>query len=104
VSSSQEDLFELSIIHFNDFHASFEQTNPYGGGCLQGQEETCVGGIARIATVLNRLKEERNNSIFLNAGDNFQGSLWYTMFKWNVTALFLNMLPLDAVVTILLLF
>jgi 5'-nucleotidase len=103
-ASSSQDLFELSIIHFNDFHAYFEQSNPYGGECLEGEEETCVGGIARIATITRRLREERNNTIVLNTGDSFQGTLWYTMFKWNVTAIFLNMLELDALVTILLLF
>jgi 5'-nucleotidase len=101
VSSSQRELFELSIIHFNDFHAHFEQTNPFGGACLEGQEDTCVGGIARIATAAKRLMEVRPNPFFLNSGDSFQGTLWYSKFKWNVTAYFLNMLPLDAVVTIL---
>ena len=101
--SSKGELFELSIIHINDFHAHFEQTDPFGGTCPEGQEKSCVGGIARIATVVKGLKEERPNPVFLNAGDNFQGTLWYTKFKWNVTAQFMNMLPHDALVTISLL-
>lgn len=96
VNSSQRALFELSIIHINDFHARFEQTSPSSAVCLEGQEESCVGGIARIATAVKGLVKERPNPIFLNAGDNFQGTLWYTKFKWNVTAHFLNMLPHDA--------
>lgn len=96
VSSNQRDLFGLSIIHINDFHARFEQTDIYSGTCWEGQEASCVGGIARIATVVKRLIEERPNPVFLNAGDNFQGTLWYTKFKWNVTAQLLNMLPHDA--------
>jgi 5'-nucleotidase len=103
VSSSKRELFEISIIHINDFHARFEQTSPSSSACLEGQEETCVGGIARIATAVKRLVNERPNPIFLNAGDNFQGTLWYTKFKWNVTAHFLNMLPHDALVIIYLL-
>lgn len=35
------------------------------------------------------------NPIYLNAGDNFQGTLWYNIGRWNVTAEFLNMLPAD---------
>lgn len=100
VSSSKRELFEISIIHINDFHARFEQTSPSSSACLEGQEETCVGGIARIVTAVRRLVNERPNAIFLNAGDNFQGTLWYTKFKWNVTAHFLNMLPHDALVII----
>jgi len=104
VRSNKRELFELSIIHFNDFHAHFEQSNEFSGTCLEGQEESCFGGIARIATTVKSLLTERPNPVFLNAGDNFQGTLWYTKFKWNVTAYFLNMLPLDALVTISLVF
>jgi 5'-nucleotidase len=103
VSNKQDGLFELSIIHFNDFHAHFDQTDPYGNACKEDQEDLCVGGIARIATKFKELRKERRNPLFLNAGDNFQGTLWYSMYKWNVTAHFLNMLQLDALVTISLL-
>jgi 5'-nucleotidase len=98
--ASEKELFEISLIHINDFHARFEQINPLAGPCFEGQEDTCVGGIARIATVVKRLVNERPNPIFLNAGDNFQGTLWYTKFKWNVTSQFMNMLPHDALVII----
>jgi 5'-nucleotidase len=32
----------------------------------------------------------------LNAGDNFQGTLWYTLLRWNVTQYMLNLVPADA--------
>ncbi|XP_011253188.1 apyrase isoform X2 [Camponotus floridanus] len=89
------DLFELSIIHLNDFHARFEQTGPTSGSCREGHEQDCVGGIARVYTAVNQLVKERPNAIFLNAGDHFQGTLWYNIHRWNVTALFMNMLPHD---------
>lgn len=57
-----------------------------------------MGGIARISTAVNRLLKERPNAIFLNAGDHYQGTLWYTVHRWNVTATFMNMLPHDAMV------
>ncbi|XP_014477409.1 PREDICTED: apyrase isoform X2 [Dinoponera quadriceps] len=88
-------LFELSVIHWNDFHARFEQTSPTSGPCHK-EKEDCVGGIARVYTAATRLMSERPNPIFLNAGDNFQGTLWYNLHRWNVTALFLNKLPQDA--------
>lgn len=47
-------------------------------------------------TVVKKLKSERVNPIYLNAGDNFQGTLWYNIGRWNVTNQFLNMLPADA--------
>lgn len=60
-----------------------------------------MGGIARISTAVNRLLKERPNAIFLNAGDHYQGTLWYTVHRWNVTATFMNMLPHDAMVKII---
>lgn len=90
-----EELFELSIIHINDFHARFEEINEQALPCREG--ETCIGGLARMATVVNGLKLRRKNSIFLNAGDNFQGTFWYSLLRYNVTATFLNQLPADAI-------
>jgi 2',3'-cyclic-nucleotide 2'-phosphodiesterase (5'-nucleotidase family) len=99
----ERDWVHISIVHINDFHARFEQVSPSAEPCLEGEEETCVGGIARVATMVKSLMNVLPNPIFLNAGDNFQGTLWYTKFKWNVTAQFMNMLPHDALVIILLL-
>ncbi|XP_054004217.1 apyrase-like [Hylaeus anthracinus] len=91
----RSDLFELSVIHLNDFHARFEQTGPQSGACPKQNEKECVGGISRVSTAVNRLINERPNPIFLNAGDHFQGTLWYNVHRWNVTATFMNMLPHD---------
>nr|CAD7424035.1 unnamed protein product [Timema monikensis] len=95
-TDAKDGLFELSIIHLNDFHARFEQTSWSSGNCPKGQEGSCVGGIARLYTAINELVAQRPNAIFLNAGDNFQGTLWYTLFKWNLTLEFMNLLPHDA--------
>lgn len=51
-------------------------------------------------TIVKRLLNERPNPIFLNAGDNFQGSFWYTLFKHNVTSHFFKMLPTDVYVSL----
>lgn len=125
-SVSKDNLFPLSIIHINDFHAKyscfilkcfliiynqlnthflfekwnncrFEEFNFIGSTCKAN--ETCIGGYARAVTVIKELKETRLNPIYLNAGDNFQGSLWYTLGGWNVTSYFLNMLNADAIVS-----
>ncbi|XP_043482671.1 apyrase-like isoform X2 [Leptopilina heterotoma] len=90
------DLFELSVIHINDFHARFVETSPFSGSCNESQKKDCIGGIARVVTASRQLLDERPNSIFLNAGDNFQGTIWYNFFKWNATAHFMNLLPHDA--------
>jgi 5'-nucleotidase len=88
-----EKLFKLSIIHFNDFHSRFEEIDENSSPC---KGNNCVGGIARMTSVIKKLKDKRENSIVLNAGDNFEGTFWYYLFKSNVTSEFLNLIPVDA--------
>lgn len=50
--------------------------------------------------MIKQLMKARNNTnpIYLNAGDNFQGTFWYNVGRWNVTSHFLNLLKADAIV------
>lgn len=90
---------DLQIIHVNDFHARFEPVNrEFSNQCLPGEEETCIGGVSRIFSLSKGILSTSNNTIFLNGGDNYQGTLWYTLFKYNVSAEFLSQLPFDAFV------
>lgn len=92
------ELFELSIIHFNDFHARFDEINArtLQPCAYNNTQEACVGGIARLKTMIDFLISKRPNAIVLNAGDNFQGTFWYNLLRHNVTSYFLNLLPIDA--------
>uniref|UniRef100_A0A1I8NGR4 apyrase n=1 Tax=Musca domestica TaxID=7370 RepID=A0A1I8NGR4_MUSDO len=93
---NRDELFPLSIIHINDFHARFEPTDGTGGNC--DADEVCIGGYARTVYTVKKLLEEQKdkNAVYFNAGDSFQGTLWYNVGRWNVTSQFLNMLPADA--------
>lgn len=95
-----QSLFPLSIIHINDFHAKFEETNQDSTSCKEKLGQICIGGIARVMTMVKELKQARENEnknpIFLNIGDNFVGTLWYELFGWNVTSHMLNIFPADA--------
>ena len=42
------------------------------------------------------IKREEENVVWLNAGDFYQGTVWYTQFKWRVVSLFNNLLDFDA--------
>nr|XP_018904613.1 PREDICTED: apyrase-like isoform X3 [Bemisia tabaci] len=94
---AQNDVFNLTIIHFNDFHAKFEAVNARtSDDCKKDRNETCVGGFARLYTLSRWLKRENPSALLLNAGDVFTGSFWYRLFKGNVTSYFMNKLPVDA--------
>uniref|UniRef100_A0A182NS57 Apyrase n=1 Tax=Anopheles dirus TaxID=7168 RepID=A0A182NS57_9DIPT len=91
-------LYPLTIIHLNDFHARFEETNTVSTRCKPDEGERCVGGYGRVVARVKSLQREYadRNPIYLNAGDSFQGTIWYTLLRWNVTAHFLDLLPADA--------
>ncbi|KAB0793969.1 hypothetical protein PPYR_13589 [Photinus pyralis] len=84
--------FQVHVIHLNDFHARFEETSRKSGTC----KSDCIGGFSRIYSAVNQQLKKYPDSIVLNAGDNFQGTLWYNLYKWNVTQHFMNMIPFDA--------
>jgi 5'-nucleotidase len=95
---NKDDLFPIEIIHINDFHARYVETNWASTTCKEKLGQVCIGGYARTITVVKKLLREKadKNPIYLNIGDNFQGTLWFDLLGWNVTSHFLNLLPADA--------
>jgi 5'-nucleotidase/UDP-sugar diphosphatase len=92
--------YELTILHINDFHSRIESINKFDSTCSaedEGKGE-CFGGAARLLTAINETRAALagKNVLTLNAGDNFQGSLFYTMYKGTVEAEFLNAMKFDA--------
>ncbi|XP_058056197.1 apyrase-like [Anopheles bellator] len=92
------DLFPLTVIHVNDLHARYEETNSVSTRCKPDEGERCIGGYGRVVARIKSLQQQYadRNPIYLNAGDSFQGTIWYTLLRWNVTSHFLNLLPADA--------
>ncbi|XP_004928875.1 apyrase [Bombyx mori] len=95
LGQSDNGLFELNIIHYNDFHAHFDEISPRGTIC-NPTEDPCIGGFARLYTAIMEIFEAEPDSLLLNGGDTFQGTIWYNFLRWNVTQHFMNMLPHDA--------
>ncbi|XP_013144849.1 PREDICTED: apyrase-like isoform X1 [Papilio polytes] len=90
-----EGLYELDIIHYNDFHARYEETSVDTPTC-HFNNGSCLGGFPRLYSEIMELRKEKPKSLLLNAGDSFQGTYWYTLLKWNITQEFMNLLPHDA--------
>lgn len=94
--------YTLNILHINDLHSRIESINRFDSTC-NAEDETegkCFGGIARVKTKLDErraaLAQEDQNVLFLDAGDQFQGSLFYTTYKGDAAAEFLNQMGVDA--------
>ncbi|PWJ83821.1 5'-nucleotidase [Pseudaminobacter salicylatoxidans] len=92
--------YTLHILHINDWHSRIESNNKYESTCSAEEEakDECIGGAARLVTAIaqERKKLEGENVLLLNGGDNFQGSLFYTTYKGQAEAEFLNQMKFDA--------
>lgn len=97
--------FTLTILHINDFHSRFESITGTDSNCnAEGESKgECFGGIGRLKTAIDAEKkavhDAGGNVVLLSAGDNFQGSLYYTYYKSKVVSDFLNQLGIDVAAT-----
>ncbi|XP_017884500.1 protein 5NUC-like [Ceratina calcarata] len=91
--------FTLRIVHTNDMHSRFEQTSRLSSVCSdkEAAEGKCYGGFARIATLVRQARNSSVPCLFLNAGDTYQGSTWFSVYKWEIVARLLNILKPDAI-------
>ncbi|OOF34746.1 bifunctional metallophosphatase/5'-nucleotidase [Salinivibrio costicola] len=93
--------FSLTIAHINDTHSHFESTPV---SLSLDSEDTRVyancGGFARIASAVKHFRHQAEQNqhgfLFLHAGDCFQGTLYYSLFKGKANADMLNRLGIDA--------
>lgn len=96
--------YSLTILHTNDFHARFQPISKYDNNCSEKNnlKGKCFGGSARL---IEAIKNERTkftnqfvntNSILVDGGDQFMGTLFYTYYKGKVTAEMMNRLGYDA--------
>ncbi|WFU08193.1 5'-nucleotidase C-terminal domain-containing protein [Rhizobium sp. CB3090] len=92
--------YQLNILHFNDFHSRVEPINKFDATCSAAEESKneCFGGAARLKTAIDQRRAALagQNVLLLDAGDNFQGSLFYTTYKGAAEVEFLNDMKLDA--------
>lgn len=93
---------ELHILHFNDFHSRIESISRFNSTCSDSDEAEgkCFGGAARLYTLATQMRAaieaEGNPVILLDAGDDSQGSLFYTTYGGQAEADFLERLQPDA--------
>jgi 5'-nucleotidase len=83
-AQEEEEPYTLTIMHTNDEHAGHE---PNRNG---------DGGAARQKTVVDQIRAEVPNSLLLDGGDRFTGSLFHQVYRGQDNAQIMNMLGYDA--------
>ena len=77
----------VTILHTNDLHAHIEPT------AIKGKT---YGGYARHATLIKRVRKAEKNVLLLNAGDVFQGTLYFNMYDGLADLTIMNALGYQA--------
>lgn len=80
VENKQNSPVEITFIHFNDLHAHLTSHADVVPDAPAGQTSTQTkvverGGIARLATMVKRIRADNPNSIFMNIGDTYHGGV-----------------------------
>ncbi len=98
VPALAEYTYNLTILHTNDFHSRFEPISKYDSPCSaeDNTEGKCFGGSARLETAIEAARARADNSILVDGGDQFQGTLFYTYYKGKFAAEMMNRLGYDA--------
>ncbi len=90
----------LTIIHTSDIHSRLfpynfvPNTFDQDYGLLPANAP--FGGIARIATLVKRIRRDSNRSLWLDSGDAFQGAPVFNMFKGEAEMRALSLAGMDA--------
>lgn len=66
---------KLTILHTNDVHSRIEPF-PMDGGRNQG-----LGGVAARSELIKKIRSEEENVLLFDAGDIFQGTPYFNLFK-----------------------
>lgn len=80
----------LTILHTNDVHSRLDPF-PMDGGRNAGR-----GGVARRMTLIREIRQQAKNALLFDAGDIFQGTPYFNLYKGEPEILAMNQLGYDA--------
>ncbi|MEM9708196.1 MAG: bifunctional metallophosphatase/5'-nucleotidase [Pseudomonadota bacterium] len=90
--------YKITVLHTNDFHDRFEPISRFNSTCSpdDNTEGKCFGGMARMVTAVEAAKARHDNFLLVDAGDQFQGTLFFQFYEGDVQAEMMNKLGYDA--------
>ncbi|KAL3217193.1 hypothetical protein MRX96_006096 [Rhipicephalus microplus] len=90
---------KLTILHTNDIHSRILESDKRGVQCNEEKrrQNKCYGGVARIAYEARKLRKSSRNVLFVNAGDFYQGTLWYSILRHKIVSAAMSQMGYDVV-------
>jgi len=82
--------YQLTILHTNDVHSRLDPF-PMDGGRNQG-----MGGVAARAALIQKIRQENSQVLLLDAGDIFQGTPYFNIYKGEPEIKAMSMMQYDA--------
>jgi 5'-nucleotidase len=80
----------ITILHTNDTHSQIE---PFD---ISHHKFANKGGVARIASLVQKVRKENPNTLLLDAGDIFQGTPYFNYFGGEIEFKLMSLLKYDA--------
>ena len=88
--------FTLTIAHLNDSHSHLDPVESAAFRCGPLDARLQIGGITRIKTAVEALRDREKNLLLLHAGDALQGTLYFIRYLGEAEVEFLNLIGVDA--------
>ncbi|MDL2279539.1 bifunctional metallophosphatase/5'-nucleotidase, partial [Desulfovibrio sp. OttesenSCG-928-G11] len=73
--------FTLTVLHSNDTHSAYGGFDAEGSLCYKSRCPGGQGGYGRLHQAIRAVRRDRPEAILLDAGDFFQGSLYWSRHK-----------------------
>jgi 5'-nucleotidase len=88
--AKERELKRITILHTNDTHSRLE---PFPDN---HPKYPSMGGMAKRATLVNKIRSEQKNVLLLDAGDIFQGTPYFNFYGGELNFKLMSMLKYDA--------
>jgi len=90
LSFNPESKKHITILHTNDVHSHIEAFGADAG------RNANLGGVARRASLVEKIRKENPNTLLLDAGDIFQGTPYFNFYGGELEFKLMSMLKYDA--------
>lgn len=87
---ARDETVQITILHTNDVHS---RVDPFP---MDGSRNQGLGGVARRAALIKKIRQEQQNVLLLDAGDIFQGTPYFNLYGGEVEFTLMSQMGYDA--------